>query len=132
MTPTMWWRLVMVIALAATAWYVVHLIRENAQQDDAIRSLTSGINTLNQRANDLQAAQIANDAADTQTRDQATQGVSRNETARRTDRDTIAIDQPYPAAMRHRVFLDPDPASGSTAAVDDPAAGDRRRKVQKP
>lgn len=128
----MWWRLVLVAALAVTAWYVVHLIRDNAKQHDAIVSLTQGIVTLNKRANDLEAATLANDAADTATRTQATQGVSRNETARRSDSETIAFDRPWPAAMRHRVFLDPDPTSGSTEAAGATGSGSGRGKVQKP
>lgn len=132
MTPTMYWRIIVFVALAAGAWYVVHLIRDNATQREAIGSLTAGMNSLSRRAADLEAATIANDMADSETRTQATQGVSRNESARRNDNEVAALDKPFPAAMRHRVFDNPDPASGSTAAAGHPATGERGGEVQKP
>ena len=125
MTPAMYWRIFVGLAIAAGAWYVVHLIRENASQKDAIVSLTQAVGTLNERANRIDEALVKNDATDTQTRTQAAAGIARNETARRSDNATIAIDQPYPAAMRHRVFLNPDPASGSAETVEPAAAGKR-------
>ena len=132
MTPKIYWNLFVAIAIAAGVWYVLHLIRENASQKDAIVSLTAAVGTLNDRANRMDAAIVANDATDTQTRTQAAAGIARNETARRTDHATIAIDQPYPDAMRHRVFVNPDPASGSAETVEPAGAGARRGKVQKP
>lgn len=128
----MWWRLVLVAALAVTAWYVVHLIRDNAQLTKATASLTEAVTTLSDRADRIDAALAENEAADNATRAQANRGVGKIQTARRTDDDVIAIDRPWPAAVRGRVFDDPDPTSGSTQAAGAAGARGGGKPVQEP
>lgn len=119
------WRIIVLAALVAGVWYVVHQLQENKDLIRANRELTRAVDNLNERQRATEAALVANDAADTTERAQATQGVARNETARRSDPHVIAIDRPWPAGMRQRVFLNPDPASGSTEAAEPAGAGKR-------
>jgi len=128
----MWWRAVVLVALLAAAWYVVHLIRDNAQQHAAIKSLTKAVNNLHERESRIEAAMVANDAADSEDRAQANRGVGKIQSARRTDETVIAIDKPWPAAMRGRVFDNPDPASGSTEAASPAGARVRGEPVREP
>ena len=119
-----------IVALLAAAGYVVHLIRENAQQHDAIKSLTKAVNNLDARADRYDETLVANEAADSEDRAQANRGVGKIQSARRTDETIIAIDKPWPAAMRGRVFDNPDPASGSTEAASPAAARVRGEPVR--
>lgn len=119
------WRIIVAAAVIGGAWYVVHQLGENKELIRANNELRRGIDNLNARQRATEAALAANEAADTTERAQATQGVARNETARRSDPHVIAIDRPWPAAMRQRVFDNPDPASGSTEAAKPAAAGKR-------
>lgn len=133
MTAAIAWRLLVVVALAAGAWYVVDLIGDNRELTRAVTELTRGMNALTERQKRVEQAQVANDAFDNTTRTQASAGIARNESARRSDPDVQAIDRPFPAAMRHRVFVNPDPTSGSTDLERDAGAGaGGRDEVPKP
>lgn len=123
MTFAIAWRLLVAAALAAGAWYVVDLIGDNRELTRAVTELTRGMNALSARQQRVEQAQKANDAFDNTTRTQASAGIARNESARRSDPDVQAIDHPYPAAMRHRVFVNADPTSGSTDLERDAGAG---------
>ena len=123
MTLSIAWRIGVLLALAAGAWYIVDLIGDNREYKRAIDEQTRAIVSLTKRAKALEEAQLANDQFDNTTTTQATQGIARNESARRSDPNVQAIDRPYPAAMRHRVFSNPDPASGSTELARDAGAG---------
>jgi len=116
------WRLGLVVALLAGAWYVVHLIKDNATLGNRLAAQEAATLVLSTRAAALEAMTVANNQFDDDVRSEATSGVARNETARRTQREVIAIDKPWPAAMRARVFNNPDPASGSTEAAEPAAA----------
>lgn len=129
MTALLGWRLAVVAAILAGAWYVVHLIKDNATLKDRLAAQEAATLLLTTRAAMLEAVTLANNQFDDDTRGQATAGVARNETARRTQREVIAIDKPWPAAMRGRVFNDPDPTSGSTEAPIAPAAGAGGKQV---
>lgn len=125
MTPTLYWRLLVVVALALGAWYVVHVIRDNAKLSQAVLDLSTAVNIQTERAERIEAAMVANQTHDDTERRQASAGVARNEQARRSDPDVIAIDRPWPAAVRGRVFDNPDPASGSTTAAGAAPARER-------
>lgn len=123
MNPVLWWRVFVAAAVIALAAYVVHLIKANATMSDTIDAQAKSIGALQMRAAAIERAQEANNAFATTNQTQASRGIARNETARRSDSDVIAIDKPWPAAVRGRVFDNPDPTSGSTEPATVPAAG---------
>lgn len=123
MTAAIAWRIGVVLALCVGAWYIVDLIGDKRELTRAVTELTKATKSLTERAKRVEAAQQANDAFDNTTRAQASQGIARNESARRSDPDVQAVDRPYPAGMRHRVFVNADPASGSTDLERDAGAG---------
>lgn len=120
-----WWRVLVAIALVLGVLYIRHQLQENKDLIRANRELTRAVDNLNARQARVELALVANDKDDTEERQQAAKGVARNETARRSDPHVIAIDRPWPAAMRQRVFDNPDPASGSTAPAEPAGAGER-------
>jgi len=122
MTPTIYWRLFVALALAVAGWYVVHTIRDNAKLTQAVKDLSRAVTKLDERQERMERAQVENQRFDDTTNNQATQGVLRNESLRRENHEVVSIDKPWPIAMRRRVFDNPDPASGSTAAASTPAA----------
>ena len=123
MGPLIYARVALVLALAAGAWFIVDLIGDKRELVNAVNAHTRTIGTLLHRQQRLEQAMAANQDFDDEVTRRAGAGVAHNETTRRTDHAVMAIDQPWPAAMRHRVFADPDPASGSTAPAG--AAGAR-------
>ena len=127
--PVIAWRVGVVLAALFCAWKFYDLIGDNRELRTAVSSLTQGIRNLDERADRYDQALAANATFDDTTRGQAGMGVAHNESARRHDREVIAIDKPWPAAMRRRVFDNPDPASGSTATERAAAAGKRGEPV---
>lgn len=101
-------------------------VEENAQLRIAAEANTAAIRTLTERARAVEAAVLANSEFAEKTRQQATRGVARIQQQRKDNPDVQAIDKPWPAALRGRVFDNPDPASGSTEPAVDPAAGKGR------
>jgi hypothetical protein len=126
-SPLIAWRLGLIAAILAGVWYVVHLIKDNATLKDRLAAQEAAVLVLSTRAAMLEAVTLANNTFDDDVRGEATAGVSRNESNRRTDREVIAIDKPWPAAMRARVFNNSDPTSGSTEAAVAPATGKGRK-----
>lgn len=102
---------------------------ENKELRRGVRELTRGIKALDDRADRYDQTLAENQQFKAETDTQASRGIARNEQARRSDHETIAIDKPWPAAMRHRVFANPDPASGSTEAASAAGTGTGRREV---
>lgn len=125
LTPVLVWRLIVAAAVLCVGWYVVDLIGDNREQRRAIEALTQGIQHLDRRADRYERTLVENATFDDTTRSEASRAVLRNETARRTDHATISIDKPWPAAVRHRVFVNPDPASGSTEVAGPAPARER-------
>lgn len=125
LTPALLWRLLVAVALAVGAWYLVDTIRDKAKLEQAVIDLSNAVVLLDGRAERTEAAMVANQTHDDTERRQAVSGVARNESARRSDPDVISIDRPWPAAMRKRVFDNPDPASGSTEAAGTAPARER-------
>ena len=125
MTPTLYWRLLVAVALALGAWYLVDTIRDKAKLEQAVVDLSTAVNIHTRRAERIEAAMVANQSHDDTERRSAAAAVARNESARRSDPDVIAIDRPWPAAVRGRVFDNPDPASGSTEVAGAAPARER-------
>lgn len=124
------WRigLLLVLLTAIVAGYLrwQALVEENAQLTIAAKAHTEAIKTLTNRARAIEQAVVDNQAYAEQTRSQATRGIGRIQQARKDDPDVQAIDKPWPAALRGRVFDNPDPASGSTDPAPAAAAGKGR------
>jgi hypothetical protein len=123
MSPVLAWRLGLIAALLAGAWFVYDLIGDNRELKRAAEAHTRAIESLTQLGSLLNDKMAENQTFDDGVRREATTGVAQNETLRRTSDEVRAIDKPWPAAMRRRVFNDPDPTGGSTAPVGAPAAG---------
>jgi hypothetical protein len=123
MTPALYWRIGLVLALAAGAWFVYHTVQQNAVLRERADIFARQIDTLQKRAAALEAMRVENQKFDTETDTQASRGIARNESARRSNSDVIAIDKPWPAAVRGRVFANPDPTSGSTEPAGHAGAG---------
>lgn len=115
--------LLIAIVLGYLRWQ--HLVTENAELTAAAQANTEAIRTLTTRirATEQATADLSADAAST--RAQVTRGISQLDKARRNDPETQKVDRPWPAAVRFRVFDDPDPTTGSTAraGVADPGTG---------
>lgn len=122
-TPIWFWRIAIIAGFVLGAAYVNKLIKDNAQYKRAITELTRAVNNLDARQDRYDQTLVANQTFDTDTGRQASVGVAHNESTRRTNSEVIAIDKPWPAAMRRRVFDNPDPASGSTEAAGAATAG---------
>lgn len=116
--------LLIAIVLGYRSWRST--VEENAQLRIAAEANTAAIRTLTERARNIEAAVLANSQFAEQTRQQATRGIGRIQQQRKDNPDVQAIDRPWPAALRGRVFDNPDPASGSTEPAVDPAAGKGR------
>lgn len=133
MTTVIYWRVLVAVALLACGWYIVHVIRDNATLRQQVSDQAASISQLETRATAIEVAQVANNTFATENTTQASRGIARNEAARRSDPNVVAIDKPWPAAMRGRVFDNPDPTSGSTEPARVPAAGrGSRDKVPQP
>lgn len=125
MSPLIYWRIILLAGLTLGVAWVVHIRAENKELVRAASENTRAIKALTERAERMEKALAENQEFDTATNRQASAGVARNESARRTDRETISIDKPWPAAVRSRVFDNPDPASGSTQAAKPTGPGER-------
>lgn len=124
--------ILLLVAVLGGSGYAVYSIRKSALLEAKVDQQQADIGKLNTRAERLEQLRQANNQFASQTRTQAQQGVARNEEARRSDPDVIEIDRPWPAAMRGRVFDNPDPASGSTERAGPAASRKRRGEVPEP
>lgn len=115
--------LLIAIVLGYLRWQ--HLVTENAELTAAAQANTEAIRTLTTRIRATEAAQAALTTDAAATRSQVARGISQLDKARRNDPETQKVDRPWPAAVRFRVFDDPDPTTGSTAraGVADPGTG---------
>lgn len=123
MTVVVWWRVLVAVALAAAGWYIVDLIGDNRELRREVDELKATTVQLAERAERLEKTLADNQRHDDEVSAQASRGIARNESLRRTDHAVSAIDKPWPAALRGRVFDNPDPTSGSTAPAGAAAAG---------
>jgi hypothetical protein len=126
-SPVIWWRIIVFAALVAAGWYIVDVIGDNRELRSKVEEQGRTITQLGDRATALEQATIENDTFDSATRDQQQTVKVVVSDARRSDPDAAKLlDTPLPAALRKRVFLNDDPASGSAEPAPAPAAGKDR------
>ena len=112
--------LVLLALVAAAVWFWRHyegLVADNQQLVAASKANTEAIRVLTGRARAADAAVAALTADAQHVRSQTASALSRLDKARRDDPETRKVDTPWPAAVRFRVFDNPDPASGSAACA---------------
>lgn len=104
------------VAVAAVVWFWQHykgLVEDKQQLTAAVAAHTAAIQSLTARARATDTALKALDADARSVRRQTTNALSALDKARLHDPQTQSFDRPWPAAVRFRVFDNPDPAAGS-------------------
>lgn len=127
--------LVLLALIGVAVWFWQHykgLVADNQQLIEAAKAHTAAINALNDRTRATDAAVAALNADATLVRSQTATALSRLDKARRNDPETQKVDRPWPAAVRFRVFDNPDPTTGSTTRAGVAPAGTGRVAVPEP
>ena len=129
------WAIFLVLLVAVGAGGVAVVAKYNdavetaASLDNRLDALETSYTAYKERvdASDKALARLDTDVA--HIRSEARAATTTIERARREDPEVAAVDRPWPASVRVRVFVDPDPTNGSTARAGVGKAGGRGEPV---